>query len=334
MKTCLTVVQSWPVKTQPEKPLSIIEALSAGFDAVIRMPQVLAVPIVLDLFLWLGPRLSAYPLLHRSVTLMSDLSTALDAASRASLEQILPTLDELARQFNLFVWLSPFPLGAPSLMAGISSDKQPWPVSQVWQVNDALLYLGLFVLFSLMGLGLNALYWSQVARATLGQLPGGRNWLAHAGRIWLGLLELTLFLIFVSILFGAPLVMVMAVAAFISPWLVQLAALMGFSILLWMFLYLVFTLHGIALRDGSFLEAVQLSLTLMRFQFLPAAGLLLVGTLIYLGLGAVWALPDGDSWLRAAAIAGNAFVASGVLCATAVFYTDRTSRMIKAAGGK
>lgn len=328
------MVQSLFVKTQPEKPLSIIEALAAGFDAVIRTPQVMAVPVLLDLFLWLGPRLSAYPLLHGSVMLLSDLSTALDAASRASFEQMLTTLDELAQQFNLFVWLSPFPLGAPSLMAGTLPDKQPWPVGQVWQINNVLLYVGLFVLLNLAGLGLNALYWSQVARAALGQLPGGRSWPAHAGRIWLGLLALTLLLIFLAIVFGAPLVMVMAVAAFISPWLVQLAALMGFSIMLWMVLYLAFTLHGIALREGSFFEAVQLSLTLMRFQFLPAAGLLLVGTLIYLGLGAVWALPDGDSWLRAAAIAGNAFIASGIVCATAVFYTDRVGRMTKVEGGK
>jgi hypothetical protein len=98
---------------------------------------------------------------------------------------------------------------------------------------------------------------------------------------------------------------------------------MGMTALLWVVFYMAFVIHGLALRDSTFMEAVRFSAILMRTQFLPAGGLLLRGAIIYWGLGLVWTIPAGDAWLRAGAILGNAFIASGVLCATAFFYLAR-----------
>ena len=69
---------------------------------------------------------------------------------------------------------------------------------------------------------------------------------------------------------------------------------------------------------------MRASVLLMRFQFPSTVGLILVALAIYIGLGFVWNIPPNDSWLRAAGILGHAFVATGLLTATALYYLDRT----------
>ena len=41
--------------------MSVLACLAAGFDIVARHPLTVSVPLLLDLFLWLGPRLSLAP---------------------------------------------------------------------------------------------------------------------------------------------------------------------------------------------------------------------------------------------------------------------------------
>lgn len=311
-------------KQAESKALGIFESLTAGFDAVTRAPQVLVVPILLDMFLWLGPRLSAYPLIKSLSAFLKSLPPSSDDLTRLQMAQTQTLLDQVGQQFNLFAWLSPLLVGTPSLMANLLGDKQPWAQpSAVWEVGSILIYLGLFVLFGLLGSGLNALYWSQIARVALHQAPAGRGWLAHAAHIWLGLLQLVLILTAIAVIGGMPLMAMAVVAALFNPGLGQLIVGMGMVLMMWIVFYLAFVIHGLALRQASFVQALRWSVILMRGQFLPATALLILSALIYWGLSLVWTMPDGASWLRAGAIVGNAFVASGVLCATAFFYMGR-----------
>jgi hypothetical protein len=71
-----------------------------------------------------------------------------------------------------------------------------------------------------------------------------------------------------------------------------------------------------------------MSIVLMRFQFLPAMGLIILSVGIYIGTGFVWNIPASDSWIKAAGILGHAFTATGLLSATAIFYVDRTQTVV------
>lgn len=296
-----------------------------------RAPQVMLLPVLLDLFLWLGPRLSAYPLIKSLLDLMNSLPAAMDEPVRAQWTQMQAFFEVAGQQFNLFAWLSPTLIGLPSLMAGALDIKQPLAsAAPVWQINNTLIYLGLFGLFSLLGLGLSAMYWSQLARVVWQAArpaasipPQAMSGQAHAGQIWWGLIQFVLLLTVLGIMVGAPVLMAVGVAALFSPALGQMIAMLGFATLMWGMFYLAFAVHGIALRGDSLLGAVRASLILMHNQFPSTAGLLFLGIIIYLGLGMVWSLPPGDSWLTGGAILGNAFIASGVLCATSFFYLDR-----------
>ena len=59
-------------KQQATEPIGVLQSLSSGFDFVTRHPDLMLPPILLDVFLWLGPRLSAYPLFKSLLDLLSS----------------------------------------------------------------------------------------------------------------------------------------------------------------------------------------------------------------------------------------------------------------------
>lgn len=311
------------VKTQqPRQPLGVIQSLSSGFDLVTRHPELMLLPLLLDVFLWLGPRLSAYPLFRASIELLQspDVVEALGAASAQQLQILEKVLDQAGQTFNLFWWLSPALLGVPGLMVGAPALKLPNGLPPVWPISSGFTYLALFAVLSILGLALSAAYWGMLA-SRVRQEPLS---LGHIGALWWALFKITILLTVVGLLIGFPVLVAMTLAALFSPLVAQLVLLMGLSLMIWVLFSLAFTVHGIALRGISVLRAVQTSVLLMRIYGLPTTGLILIALAIYIGLGFVWNIPPADSWLKAAGILGNAFVATGLITATALYYMDRT----------
>lgn len=58
------------------KPLGAIDALSAGFELVLRRPWILLVPLALDLFLWLGPQIQAKPVFEQMLRVLFAAAAA------------------------------------------------------------------------------------------------------------------------------------------------------------------------------------------------------------------------------------------------------------------
>ncbi len=309
------------VKTpQPKQPIGIVQSLSSGFDLVARHPQLMMLPIFLDVFLWLGPHLSAYPVFRALISLVQTAGmAAMDATTSQQTEMLQKLLEQIGQTFNLFSWLSPTLLGVPSLMAGALELKIPSGTPVVWSVSSSLVYLGLFVAFSLIGLVLSAIYFGMVA-VQVCQQPLRPNRIVA---LWWGLFKIACLSILVVIFIGFPTMLVATIGAFFNLLVAQFIMLMGLSVLLWALFYLAFTVHGVALRDISVLRSVQASVYLMRTQFPPTMGLLIVAILIDIGLGFLWNTPPSDSWVKAAGILGHAFVATGLIAATALYYVDR-----------
>ena len=317
------MVELLTVKTQQARQsIGVIQSLSSGFDLVTRHPELMLLPILLDLFLWLGPRLSAYPLFSALIDAMSspDMVEALGPTSAPQVEALHNLLDQAGQAFNLFWWLSPTLLGVPGLMVGVPVPQAPGGLPQVWAISNGLIYFALFLGLSLAGLALSAVYWGMLASRvrqvppSLGQMTG----------LWWGLFKISILLTLLGLAIGLPILFAMTLAMLFSPLVAQVVALLGISAAIWVLFYLAFTVHGIALRDVPVLHSMRASILLMRYQFPSTVGLILVALAIYIGLGFVWNIPPSDSWLRAAGILGHAFVATGLLTATALYYLDRT----------
>jgi hypothetical protein len=307
------------VKTQqPKQPIGIIQSLSSGFDLVTRHPELMLLPILLDVFLWLGPRLSAYPLFRAFIDLMQSPSGA--ETLGPSFQELL---DQVGQVFNLFWWLSPTLLGVPSLMVGAPALKVPNGPPTIWPVSSTLTYLALFLVLNVAGLGLAAAYWGLLSsRVRKAPFSPGRIVV-----LWWGLIKIAVLLTVVTLMIGFPTLLVVTLVGLFSPLVAQLVLVMGGAVLLWALFYLAFTLHGVALRDAWVFQAVRASVALMRTQFVPTLGLVMIVLAIYLGMGFVWNIPPSDSWLRVAGILGHAFTATGLITATALYYLDRTQEL-------
>ena len=131
-----------------------------------------------------------------------------------------------------------------------------------------------------------------------------------------------------ALVVGLPTFLAALVVALFSVTVAQIVLMLGASLLLWMGFYLAFILHGIALRDWKVFQSARASILLMRTQFPRTMGLVILAVAIYIGMNFVWNIPASDSWLKAAGILGNAFTATGVLAATALYYMNRTQSQV------
>jgi len=178
-------------------------------------------PILLDVFLWLGPRLSAYPLFRASIEMLQspDIAEALGPASAQQMETLQKMLDQAGQAFNLFWWLSPVLLGVPGLMVGAAAPKLPHGLPEVWSVSSGLIYFALFLALSLIGLALSAIYWGLLA-SRVRQEPLS---LGRIAALWWGLFKIAVLLTSIGLIIGFPVVFAATLAAILSPLVAQLS---------------------------------------------------------------------------------------------------------------
>ena len=90
-------------------------AMIAGFNAVANHVYLILPPILLDVFLWLGPRLSLERILS---PMIADMTATFEKLGNADLAQAMTTsIDlgkEFAQQYNFFSLLRTLPVGIPA----------------------------------------------------------------------------------------------------------------------------------------------------------------------------------------------------------------------------
>jgi hypothetical protein len=176
------------IRNEPKPPVGVIEALGVGFETVARRGWLLLIPIILDLFLWVGPKISFEPLVQRFETVSSAWSASQPADVRQQLDsqnQVTYALvGNLGQHINLFTLFNTTPVGVPSLMVEnllnqisqstpslvftnsdwriLSRTSEGGVVPLDWQAFTLLLAL-LFMLFNLLALAVPGLDLSHLA---------------------------------------------------------------------------------------------------------------------------------------------------------------------------
>ena len=312
---------------QQRPALGVIDAVSAGFGAILRRPWVLSVPIVLDMFLWLGPRASA-PVLYQSFSpLVQDMvSSTSSTDTRLAVVEMGKLLENFFAQFNLFSWLSAGWLGVPIVNGGLDATaplvtgSMPLGVT----VNDFGAYLLLMVASGVAGLFLSGLYWTMLASCVRGQGVEVRQWVKVGYHMWLRLLLLALILFSLTLVSIFPLSMAMMVVGAFSVELASFIPALAMVAALWLMFYGIFTLHGLALYEVSLSRAVRLSIQVVRTNFAATLALVITALVIDLGIGLIWDGLPADSVLRLIAILGHAVTSTGVFLASLFFYQNRS----------
>jgi hypothetical protein len=147
------------------RPLGAIGSLAAGFEMLGQRLWLIALPVLLDLLLWLGPRLSIAPLLKQFVDLLLAQPTA-DPRMASQVAQATQMLEQFGDQFNLFSLLTALPLlNVPSLLGQhVPGSVSPLDGPRVLPATNVLTPMAWGVVLVPMGLLLGFLYLNSLAR--------------------------------------------------------------------------------------------------------------------------------------------------------------------------
>jgi hypothetical protein len=349
------------------RPLGVIGSLAAGFEMLGQRLWLIALPVLLDLLLWLGPRLSIAPLLKQFVALLLAQPTA-DPTMAPQVAQATQMLEQFGDQFNLFSLLTALPLlNVPSLLAQhVPGSVSPLDGPRVLLATNVLTPMAWGVVLVPMGLLLGFLYLNSLARqvralrssdeeeralSPAGSLspsadrrseaegpalpvPSGvEGSVAEVPAMSSSLGKLLRVLLFAAGLLGAGMML-------LPLWMLLVGVIMAavplLGLLLWSLgiglgsyfaLHLLFVVPGVLLGGRGLLRAAWESILLIHTQFSSVVALVLLVVVIYQGLGFVWSLPSGDSWALLIGILGNGCIATGLTAALFVFYQERIGQL-------
>jgi hypothetical protein len=205
----------------------------------------------------------------------------------------------------------------------------------VWEVGDFGSLILLFAVISFGGLLVSAIFHAFLARAVCQQrpqpcqmvtAPGQSPWISVVRRLpvyCLRVLGLALLLLFILMALYLPLVLVASILTLLSAAVGSLVMMGGLVLLIWVIFYLSFGLHGILLRERSVFRALLDSTRFVQRNWLSALALFVMVIVVRNLLSWIWLSVDTGSWLTLFSIGGFAFVNTGLLAATFVFYRDR-----------
>lgn len=314
------------IKTLPAPP-NLVSSLLTGFDAVANHIGLLIFPVVLDLFLWFGPRLRLETLRKQIEPLLSNLPSG-SAQTADILELTEGFWTFIGMRFNLFSVLRTYPVGIPSLVSGTQPLTTPVGSPTVWQPSMFAVVLVWWVLLNLVGLVFGSLYFLAVSQAVL---EGEVKW-SRALQRWPWATAQTLFLalLWAAILLGVSLPASCILSVFASTGMPggEFGLLLLGGLVFWILFPLLFSPHGIYVNRSPMFASVFESTRIIRLTMPKTALLFIFMLLISEGLGLVWRLPAGDSWMAIVGVIGHAFVATGLLAATFVYYRD-ASRWVR-----
>jgi hypothetical protein len=301
-------------------PPNLINALRGGFDAVTRHIGLILFPIILDLFLWLGPHFQPKSLFEAFL----NQALTFPGMDAPEFNEFLKTNQVfwkfMAENFNLGSALRTYPVGIPSLMASRFPASTPFSIPTTLDISSLGELVGMWVIFALTGILLGSLYFYLVARAAV---PDGTNLsIGRIGGSWLQVIFLAVLWVVLLLFLLIPALVLVSLLAMISPGIAQISVILYSVFVIWMVVPLIFSPHGIFVLRMNALHSALTSARLVRF-LLPGTGIFFMAVFILSqGLDLLWQVPPDTSWMSLVGIAGHAFITTGLLAASFVYYRD------------
>lgn len=302
-------------------PPGLFSSLTAGFDAVTNHVIVLVLPIVLDLILWLGPRLRIQSMMQPVIASWAALSEE-GLFGAEAVQQAQEIWEVAITRFNLFTLVNTFPVGMPSLVAGISPGDSPLGAGVAWQVESAAVLLGGWALVTLAGWALGGVYLYSVAHIAL---RSGQPGVPAPRSLWWMVAQSVVVMLFWTVLLAVlaiPGVFIIILVSLISPLLAQFVVLLLFIMAVWALIPVYFSSHGVFVYGQHAFASIMQSLKLIRFT-MPATSLfLIIMFVIGQGLAYLWRTPQETSWFLVVGIAAHAFISTSLVAGGFIYYRD------------
>ena len=306
-------------------PPGVMGSLRHGFNVVSSHVWLILLPLMLDLLLWLGPRLSVGTLVNPFFKLaFSQMRTTMTSSSDLERFAVYQSaFGEMVERFNLLSLvgrLQTFPVGISSLLAQTMPVNTPLGSQDVVQITSLPGFLGLAFLFTVVGWVMGGLYFRSVSDIALGDA----NRVTMISLSWAIVQTLLLSFLWVVglIVILIPTMVVLTFLTLLSPLLASGILLIALFFSFWLIVPLFFTPHGIFVRRQNAFYSIFTSLKMARFTLPTSALFVLCVFLLTTGLNYLWSVPTGDSWMLLVGIAGHAFITTTLLAASFVYYRD------------
>jgi hypothetical protein len=313
-------MESDKVQTLPPPP-GVVGSLKSGFDIIASNLPAILLPMGLDLFLWLGPRLHIDQLFKPvfdeipKYASSSGLSASDALAVQATYNSILVRLE----QYNLLSVIRTFPVGVFSLMSGKMPLNTPFgspSILHVGSLQTLILWVGLLTLIGWLA---GSLFFRWVA-----SVVGDSTQPVKVDFSSSILQTILLSIVWIALLFtfGIPALSVLALILASNPLMAQGILLIIGLLSMWLIVPVFFTPHGIFMQRQNAFVSIYTSFQMARFT-LPTSSLFVISVLlITFGLNYLWNIPASDSWMTLVGIAGHAFITTSLLAASYIYYRD------------
>ena len=300
-------------------PPGIISSLKSGFDITATHIGIILFPVLLDVFLWFGPRLSVNNLIQKLIA-QFDIIAREEVVSLAEIQRIQESLESLlSLDINLSSILRTFPIGISSLMGQISPTQSPLGASPTHQIETAFTFFLWIIGITIIGWVLGSIYFAWVAKVSLQDDKHNLLWM---GKV---ILQATLLAILWTIIFfivGAPLLLVFSIFAQINANLAQIALLFLAFFAMWIIVPIFFSVHGIFDKSENLFRSMLSSFHLTRFT-LPTSSFFIISVVVLSqGFNILWLTPSNSSWMMLVGILGHAFITTSLLAASFIYYHD------------
>ena len=300
-------------------PPRMMNAIIAGFNVVANNLLLLVLPVLVDLFLWLGPQIrirqAFQPIIDDTIRLLQTINTPQVASQMTTISD---AWNQILVKFNLLGTIRTLPIGVPSLMASALTESTPLGPATMIEVPTVGSAFAIWLAVILVGFAAGCLYFWMIARATAEE-PGKFEFKFFVKK-FLYAFALTMSLVVGLLIITIPALMLISVMALISPGLGDFAMLAAGFLLIWMLLPLVFTPHAIFSGKSGLAISAMTSVRLVR-SFLPGTGIfLIVGLVISQGMDVLWRVPPSSSWMTLIGILGHAFILSAVFASSFIYF--------------
>jgi hypothetical protein len=295
----------------------VISTIADGFSMALWRPFIVMIPVILDVYYWLGWKIELGAL---AVSLQRWL---IDAGVARTDENIL-------RVAKLSQWdaaTTPSFFFVPSLLAGVNPNnyydfrtKGTFSAS-TWGL-DLLILAGLIVL----GMYLSAAFMVMLADAALDRDQSFGRRLKMIQTVWVRLMgAIGLALLAAAAMFG-PLAGAWAVSSAAGLDLGPLFGLLALLLGIGLFAMFWFAPEAIVMSDVGPVEAVKRSFAVVREFFWASLCFLAAFMIMSFGLGDLCLRMAGNAPGLLIGITANAFFSSGLAIASLLFYDSRIKR--------
>jgi hypothetical protein len=299
-----------------EQTPGVIETVGNAFVLLNKRPYLLIPPVLLDVFLWLGARLSIKP-----------LTDALVNATKGSPSIDSKTIDQLhaiGSSYNLFELLG---VSTPTFVTRIGADTIAGASRST--IEDLHWWVILLAGFGLLiaGLALGMAYLTLLGFLVRDEgvtvVSYGAVTLKNVVRTY----AFFLLLIGLALLILFPLLLLSSVLLAFGISILPVVTLVVGLAVMWAYVLLYFARDAIVISQAGPAKAIYLSYNVVRANFWPCVGLIAVSFILRIGTPLALVAFTRTPWGVPLAFILHAYVLTGVAVAALLFYRDRAKKL-------